>query len=164
MKQSVFYFIFMSAMLLIWSCSNKPQSTNRPIIDSLIVGKWKMVEYAGGYVNALDTLSFYKNGKADCPPEIGEFTYHFITSDSLAIYNQGWGEQHHKILKLTNDSLIMKIRRQRIYADSIDEPVNGEIEKYAKVTTEKIDKDLTVFGNQLNQSFSNSSFGFRIFR
>ena len=28
-------------------------------------------------------------------------------------------------------------------------------QKYAKVTTEKIDKDLTVFGNQLNQSFSN---------
>ena len=30
-------------------------------------------------------------------------------------------------------------------------------QKYAKVTTEKIDKDLTVFGNQLNQSFSNIS-------
>ncbi len=28
-------------------------------------------------------------------------------------------------------------------------------QKYAKVTTEKIDKDLTVFGNQLNQSFDN---------
>ncbi len=30
-------------------------------------------------------------------------------------------------------------------------------QKYAKITTEKIDKDLTVFGNQLNQSFSNIS-------
>lgn len=30
-------------------------------------------------------------------------------------------------------------------------------QKYATVTTEKIDKDLTVFGNQLNQSFSNIS-------
>ena len=30
-------------------------------------------------------------------------------------------------------------------------------QKYAKVTTEKIDKNLTVFGNQLNQSFSNIS-------
>lgn len=30
-------------------------------------------------------------------------------------------------------------------------------QKYAKVTTEKIDKDLTVFGNQLNQSFSDIS-------
>ena len=26
-------------------------------------------------------------------------------------------------------------------------------QKYAKITTEKIDKDLTVFGNQPNQSF-----------
>lgn len=30
-------------------------------------------------------------------------------------------------------------------------------QKYAKVTTEKIDRDLTVFGNQLNQSFNNIS-------
>ena len=123
----------MLALLFVGGCSNKPQSTNT-IIGSLIVGKWRMVGYAGGYVNALDTLSFYKNGKADCPPETGEFTYHFITSDSLAIYNNGFGEQHYKVLKLSSDSLIMKIRRQRIYADKIDEPVNGDIEKYIRVT------------------------------
>ena len=79
-----FYFT-MLALLLIWSCDNKQQPVS---IDNLIVGKWKMVEYGSGYVNALDTLSFYKNGKADCPPETGEITYHFITSDSLAIYNR----------------------------------------------------------------------------
>ena len=28
---------------------------------------------------------------------------------------------------------------------------------YAKITTEKIDKDLTMFGNQLNQSFGNTT-------
>ena len=93
-----------------------------------------MVGYGSGTVNALDTITFYENGKMDYPFETGEFTYRYITSDSLAIYNKSWGEQHHKILKLTNDSLIMKIRRQRIYADSIDEPINGEIEKYIKVT------------------------------
>ena len=109
------------------------QSTNT-IIGSLLVGKWQMVEYGSGSVNALDTISFYKNGKADCPPETGEITYHFITSDSLAIYNRGFGEQHYKILKLSNDSLIRRISRQRIYADSIDESVNGEIEKYIRVT------------------------------
>ena len=93
-----------------------------------------MVEYGGGYVNVLDTISFYKNGKADCPPETGEFTYRLIKPDSLVIYNSGFGEQHFKILKLSNDSLIRQIRRQKIYADSIDEPVNGEIEKYIRVT------------------------------
>ena len=93
-----------------------------------------MVEYGGGSVNALDTISFYENGKMDYPFETGEFTYRFITSDSLAIYNRGFGEQHYKILKLSNDSLIRQIRRQRIYAESIDEPVNREIEKYIRVT------------------------------
>lgn len=70
----------------------------------------------------------------DYPFETGEFIYHLIKPDSLIIYNHGFGEQHYKILKLSNDSLIMKIRRQRIYADKIDEIVNGEIEKYIRVT------------------------------
>ena len=119
-----------------YSCKNKQQPINYASIDSLIVGKWKMVEYADGYVNVLDTLSFHKNGKADCPPETGEFTYHLIKPDSLIIYNKDFGEQHFKILKLSNDSLIKQLRRQRIYADSIDELVSGEIEKYIRVTNE----------------------------
>ena len=123
----------MLALLFVGGCSNKPQSTNT-IIGSLIVGKWQMVEYRSGSVNALDTITFYKNGKMDYPFETGEFTYRLIKPDSLIIYNKGFGEQHYKILKLSNDTLIKQIRRQRIYADSIDEPVNGEIEKYIRVT------------------------------
>lgn len=131
MKQLSFCLIIFALLLIIKSCGNKQQSVS---IDSLIVGKWRMVEYGGGYVNTLDTLSFYKNGKADCLLETGEFTYHLIKPDSLIIYNKGFGEQHFKILKLSNDSLIKQIRRQKIYANSIDEPVNGEIEKYIRVT------------------------------
>lgn len=132
MKQIPFYFTMLT-LLLIWSCDNKQQSVS---IDNLIVGKWEMVEYGSGDVNALDTLSFYKNGKAVCPTETGEFTYHLIKPDSLIVYNKGFGEQHYKILKLSNDSLIKQLRRQRIYADSIDELVSGEIEKYIRVTNE----------------------------
>ena len=127
-------FIIGITLSFFYSCKNKQQPINYASIDSLIVGKWKMVEYADGYVNVLDTLSFHKNGKADCPPETGEFTYHLIKPDSLIIYNKGFGEQHFKILKLSNDNLIKQIRRQRIYADSIDELVNGDIEKYIRVT------------------------------
>ena len=123
----------MLALLLVCSCGNKRQSVS---IDNMIVGKWKIVEYGSGYVNALDTLGFYKNGKADCPPETGEFTYRLIKPDSLIIYNKSFGEQHFKIIKLSNDSLIRRISRQKIYADSIDELVNGEIEKYIRVTNE----------------------------
>ena len=131
MKELSFYLAIFALFLLIDSCDNKRQSVST---DNLIVGKWKIVEYGGGYVNALDILNFYKNGKADCPPETGEFTYHLIKPDSLIIYNKGFGEQHFKILKLSNDSLIKRIRRQRIYVDKIDKLVNGEIEKYIKVT------------------------------
>ena len=134
MRQMPFYLI-MLVLSLIYSCENKKQSVS---IDNLIVGKWRMVEYGSSYVNAPDTLSFYKNGKADCPLETGEFTYCFITSDSLAIYNHDFGEQHYKILKLSNDSLIKQIRRQRIYADSTNEPVNEEIEKYVRAINRNI--------------------------
>lgn len=132
MKQMPFYLI-MLVLSLIYSCENKKQSVS---IDNLIVGKWRMVEYGSSYVNALDTLSFYRSGKADCQPEMGEFTYRLIKPDSLIIYNKDFGEQHFKILKLSNDSLIKRISRQKIYADSIDELVNGEIEKYIRVTNE----------------------------
>ena len=130
MKRLLFHFT-MLALLLVYSCDNKQQSVS---IDNLIVGKWRLVKYAGDSVNALDTISFYENGKMDYPFETGEFTYRFIASDSLTIYNHGFGEQHYKILKLSNDSLIRQIKRQRVYANSIDEPVNGEIEKYIRVT------------------------------
>ena len=66
--------------------------------------------------------------------ETGEFTYHLIKPDSLIVYNNVFGEQHYKILKLSNDNLIRRISRQKIYADSRNEPVNGEIEKYIRVT------------------------------
>ena len=72
-----------------------------------IIGKWRMVEHAGSYVNTLDILSFYKNNKADCPPETDEFTYHLIKS-SLIIYNKGFGEQHFKMLKLSMTALDVK--------------------------------------------------------
>ena len=130
MKRLLFRFTMLT-LLLVCSCDNNQQSVP---IDSLMVGKWKMVEYAGGSVNALDTISFYDNGKMDYPFETGEFTNRLIKPDSLIIYNRDFGEQHYKILKLSNDSLIRQIRRQRVYASSIDEPVNGEIEKYIRVT------------------------------
>lgn len=58
MKQMMFSFILFA--LLLYSCSNKQQSVS---IDNLIVGKWKMVEYAGGRVNTLDTILFMRMTK-----------------------------------------------------------------------------------------------------
>lgn len=83
--------LFALLMQVMCGCTSRQQPTNA-IIDRLIVGKWRMVEYAGGSVNALDTISFYEKGKMDYPFETGEITYRFIISESLAIYNRGFGE------------------------------------------------------------------------
>ncbi len=55
MKRLSFSLIIFALLLIIESCGNKQQSVS---IANLIVGKWEMVEYRGGYINALDTLSF----------------------------------------------------------------------------------------------------------
>ena len=60
MKQIPFYFTMLT-LLLIWSCDNKQQSVS---IDNLIVGKWKMVEYVGGWKSHA-TLTLL--AKQDCP-------------------------------------------------------------------------------------------------
>ena len=52
-KWRIFHFTML--VLLLGSCENHQQSANHTIIDSLIVGKWQMVEYGSGSVNALDT-------------------------------------------------------------------------------------------------------------
>ena len=71
------FILFALLMQVMCGCTNKQQSTN-DIISNLIVGKWQMVEYGGGNVNALDTITFYENGKMDYPFETGEFTYRYI--------------------------------------------------------------------------------------
>ena len=95
-----------------YSCNNKQQPINHASTNSLIVGKWTMVEYGGGSVNALDTISFYENGKMDYPFETGEFTYRFITSDSLIVYNCGFGEviihlTYHKSIDIWNLNMLL---------------------------------------------------------
>jgi len=44
----------------------------------------------GWLVNSSDTIPFYENGKIDYPFETVEFTYRFIASDSLIVYNHGF--------------------------------------------------------------------------
>lgn len=85
MKQMPFYLI-MLVLSLIYSCENKKQSVS---IDNLIVGKWRMVEYGSSYVNALDTLSFYRSGKADCQPEMGGSSTQLCQAASPLCINLG---------------------------------------------------------------------------
>ena len=65
-------------MLFFTDCNNKKLNTIGNFDIELLVGKWQMVEYGSGRVNALDTISFYENDKMDYPSETGEFTYHLI--------------------------------------------------------------------------------------
>lgn len=74
-------------MLFFTDCNNKKLNTIGDFDIESLVGKWKMVEYAGGSVNALDTITFYENGKMDYPFETGEFTYRFMLIIGVGIPN-----------------------------------------------------------------------------
>lgn len=74
-------------MLFFTDCNNKKLNTIGDFDIESLVGKWKMVEYAGGSVNALDTITFYENGKMDYPFETGEFTYCFMLIIGVGIPN-----------------------------------------------------------------------------
>lgn len=63
-----------------------------------------MIEYASNSANTIYTIWKYKNNNIDHQFKVDEFTYHFITSDSLIIYNRDLEKQYYEILKLSNDS------------------------------------------------------------
>lgn len=113
----------------------KPLSYNQTNIietdKNLIEGYWKLENYPqiimkfleGRYYDPIETESLFK---------------YKIKTDSLIIDNIGWGRQTFKILKLSNDSLHLKLIRQEIFDKDIDEEViDDEIRIYYKVNNEK---------------------------
>lgn len=94
-----------------YSCNNKQQPINYTFIDSLIVGKWQIVEYAGCNVNTLDTFSFYKNKKANSKLATNEFNYNLIKPNSLIVYNLGFEHLHYKTLNYPMTAYINSSKR-----------------------------------------------------
>ena len=72
-----------------------------------------MIEYAGGNVNALDTISFYENGKMCILTKTGKVTVHVKKSNWLNIYNSRFSKKQYKKLKLDRDRLIKQKRRKK---------------------------------------------------
>ncbi|ROS80620.1 hypothetical protein EEL35_08240 [Muribaculaceae bacterium Isolate-042 (Harlan)] len=65
--------------------------------------------------------------------ESGEWSYKHINSDSLIIYNKDFGEQRFRIIKLSNDSLILQLKENVIYGDTTYNGTFDDIEKYIRL-------------------------------
>lgn len=126
-------FLISLILLCTFGCGNKHQSTESNHIK--LVGRWLLVEYDGVEPLKLnDTVCFYTDESYYRNlDESGQWTYNFINSDSLIIYNRGFGEQRFRILKLSDDSLILQLKKNVIYENTIDSVKSESVEKYIRV-------------------------------
>lgn len=75
-----------------------------------IYGEWQMIDW-NGEKPALDIyLNFKQNGEYyDSRSEDATWNYKYIAPDSLILFHHGCYEERYKILKVANDTLIIRM-------------------------------------------------------
>lgn len=81
-------------------------------------GKWKMIEWEGmGMPKSYDIIyTFKSNGEyTDSRSDTFIWNYEYYSPDSLILYHHGFYGERYKILKNTNDTLIMQMKESVFY-------------------------------------------------
>lgn len=122
----------------IYGCVSKKESNKSDSIaqnKDTLIGKWLLVEYDTIKPAKLnDTIFFYAEGSFyRTLNESGEWSCKYINPDSLIIYNKNFGEQRFRIIKLSNDSLILQLKENVIYGDTAYNGASDDIEKYIRL-------------------------------
>lgn len=125
-------------MLCAFGCGSKAESNqfdNTIQRNDTLIGKWLLVEYDSiKPIKLNDTIRFNTDDSYyRTLNESGEWSYKYINPDSLIIYNMDFGEQRFRIIKLSNDSLILQLKENIIYGDSNYNGTFDDIEKYIRL-------------------------------
>ena len=131
-------FLITLIILFAFGCGSKLESNKSDAITQhgdTLIGKWLLVEYASiKSVNSNDIITFHAEGSFyRTLNESGEWSYKYINPDSLIIYNKNFGEQRFRIIKLSNDSLIMQLKENVIYGDTTYNGASDDIGKYIRL-------------------------------
>lgn len=131
-------FLITLIILFAFGCGSKLESNKSDAITQhgdTLIGKWLLVEYASiKSVNSNDIITFHAEGSFyRTLNESGEWSYKYINPDSLIIYNNNFGEQRFRIIKLSNDSLILQLKENVIYGDTTYNGASDDIRKYIKL-------------------------------
>lgn len=96
-------FLVFTTMIALLACSNSKSKLP-------IYGEWQMIDW-NGEKPALDiSLSFKQNGEYyDSRSEDATWNYRYIAPDSLILFHHGCYEERYKILKVANDTLIIRM-------------------------------------------------------
>lgn len=126
-KKKTYWKVVLFSMIFSWipiSCSHS--GNNGEINPELIQGEWHDKNHSSIVLK-------FENGRYYDPIELDSRFYYKIHSDSLIIDNEGWGRQIFRILKLSEDSLHLKLIRQEIFDSHINEEVtDDEIREFIK--------------------------------
>lgn len=125
-------------MLCAFGCGSKAESNQSDNIiqrNDTLIGKWLLVEYDSiKPIKLNDTIHFNTDdGYYRTLNESGEWSYKYINPDSLIIYNKDFGEQRFRIIKLSNDSLILQLKENVIYGNTTYNGTFDDIEKYIRL-------------------------------
>lgn len=131
-------FLITLIILFAFGCGSKLESNKSDAITQhgdTLIGKWLLVEYASiKSVNSNDIITFHAEGSFyRTLNESGEWSYKYINPDSLIIYNKDFGEQRFRIIKLSNDSLILQLKENVIYGDTVYNGTFDDIEKHIRL-------------------------------
>ena len=131
-------FLITLIILFAFGCGSKLESNKSDAITQhgdTLIGKWLLVEYASiKSVNSNDIITFHAEGSFyRTLNESGEWSYKYINPDSLIIYNKNFGEQRFRIIKLSNDSLILQLKENVIYGDTTYNGASDDIGKYIRL-------------------------------
>ena len=134
-KKKTYWKEILLSMIFSWipiSCSHS--GNNVRINPSLIEGEWHDKNHSSIVLK-------FENGRYYDPIEVESRFYYKINSDSLIIDNEGWGRQTFRILKLSKDSLHLKLIRQEIFDSHINEEVtDDEIREFIKANCLDLEK------------------------
>lgn len=131
-------FLITLIIFFAFGCGSKLESNKSDAITQhgdTLIGKWLLVEYASiKSVNSNDIITFHAEGSFyRTLNESGEWSYKYINPDSLIIYNKNFGEQRFRIIKLSNDSLILQLKENVIYGDTTYNGASDDIGKYIRL-------------------------------
>ncbi len=131
-------FLITLIILFAFGCGSKLESNKSDAITQhgdTLIGKWLLVEYASiKSVNSNDIITFHAEGSFyRTLNESGEWSYKYINPDSLIIYNKNFGEQRFRIIKLSNDSLMLQLKENVIYGDTVYNGTFDDIEKHIRL-------------------------------
>lgn len=103
--------LIIATIIALCACSNSKSKLP-------IYGEWQMIDW-NGEEPALDiSLNFKQNGEYyDSRSEDAVWNYKYIAPDSLILFHHGCYEERYKILKVANDTLIIRMSESLFHTE-----------------------------------------------